>query len=65
MWREIAITPPEVSSISEKPRGHFGSAFKAKIVRRHLAGKESVSGLAAELGIQPSLIHLWSSKPCS
>jgi len=28
-------------------------------VRRHLAGKEAVSALAEELGVQPSQIHGW------
>lgn len=40
-------------------RRHFTAEQKAKIVRRHLAGKEAVSDLADELGVQPSLVHLW------
>ena len=40
-------------------RRHFSSEQKAAIVRRHLAGKEPVSNLADELGVQPSQIHLW------
>jgi transposase-like protein len=28
-------------------------------VRRHLAGKEAVSKLAEEFGLQPSQIHTW------
>lgn len=32
---------------------------KAEIVRRHLIGKEPVSNLADEFGLQPSLIHGW------
>jgi transposase-like protein len=40
-------------------RRHFTSEQKAQIVRRHLAGKEPVSNLADELGLQPSLIHGW------
>ena len=32
---------------------------KAAIVRRHLSGKELVSKLADEFGVQPSQIHLW------
>lgn len=32
---------------------------KAQIVRRHLAGKEQVSDLADEFGVQPSMIHNW------
>jgi transposase-like protein len=40
-------------------RRHFSPEQKATVVRRHLAGKEPVSNLAEELGIQPSQIHLW------
>ena len=40
-------------------RRHFSPEQKAVIVRRHLAGKEPVSNLADELGVQPSQIHLW------
>jgi len=40
-------------------RRHFSPEQKAKIVRRHLGGKEPVSNLADELGVQPSQIHLW------
>ena len=32
---------------------------KARIVRRQLAGKEAVSALAEEFGLQPSQIHAW------
>jgi transposase len=32
---------------------------KAQIVRRHLGGKEPVSSLADEFGLQPSQIHTW------
>jgi transposase-like protein len=32
---------------------------RAEIVRRHVAGKEQVSDLADEYGVQPSQIHLW------
>jgi transposase-like protein len=42
-----------------KNRRNFTEEFKAKVVRRHLADKVPVSDLAAELEIQPSLIHLW------
>jgi len=44
---------------SSKPRRHFTPPQKAEIVRRHLSGKEAVSNLADEFGLQPSLIHLW------
>jgi transposase-like protein len=42
-----------------KTRRYFTAEQKAEIVRRHLAGKESVSDLADEFGLQPSLIHGW------
>ena len=42
-----------------RARRHFSAEQKADIVRRHLAGKEAVSDLAEELGVQPSLIHGW------
>jgi len=40
-------------------RRHFSPEQKATIVRRYLAGKEPVSTLSEETGIQPSQIHLW------
>ena len=42
-----------------RTRRHFTAEQKAEIVRRHVAGKEPVSDLAEELGLQPSLIHGW------
>ena len=42
-----------------KQRRHFTSTQKAQIVRRHLAGKEPISNLADEVGVQPSQIHTW------
>ena len=42
-----------------KNRRQFSDEFKAKVVRRHLSDKISVSDLAAEFEIQPSMIHLW------
>lgn len=42
-----------------RTRRHFTAEQKAQIVRRHLAGKEPVSALAEEFGLQPSQIHLW------
>ena len=42
-----------------RTRRHFSTEQKADIVRRHLAGKEAVSDLAEEFGVQPSLIHHW------
>jgi|HubBroStandDraft_4_1064222.scaffolds.fasta_scaffold1399011_1 transposase len=40
-------------------RRHFTPDQKAEIVRRHLIGKEPVSNLADEFGLQPSQIHNW------
>lgn len=40
-------------------RRRFTPEQKAQIVRRHLAGKEPVSALAEEFGLQPSQIHTW------
>ncbi len=42
-----------------KNRRSFSDEFKASVVRRHVGGKVPVSDLAAELDVQPSLIHLW------
>ena len=42
-----------------RTRRHFTAEQKAGVVRRHLAGKEAVSDLAEELGVQPSLVHTW------
>jgi transposase-like protein len=42
-----------------RQRRHFTAEQKAQIVRRHLGGKEAVSDLAEEFGVQPSLIHNW------
>ncbi len=42
-----------------RTRRHFSAAQKAAVVRRHLGGKEPISKLAEELGVQPSLIHNW------
>ena len=38
---------------------HFSASQKAQIVRRHISGKEPVSNLADEFGLQPSQIHTW------
>jgi transposase-like protein len=38
---------------------------KAEIVRRHMAGREPVSDLADELGVQPSMIHNWVNQVLS
>jgi transposase len=42
-----------------KSRRRFSDEFKASVVRRHLGDKVPVSDLAAELEVQPSMIHLW------
>ena len=42
-----------------RTRRRFTPQQKAQIVRRHLAGKEAVSALAEEFGLQPSQIHTW------
>lgn len=42
-----------------RTRRYFTAEQKAEIVRRHLVGKEPVSNLADEFGLQPSLIHGW------
>jgi transposase-like protein len=42
-----------------RKRRHFTSEQKAETVRRHLSGKEAVSDLADELGVQPTQIHQW------
>jgi transposase len=47
-----------VNSIGQ-PRRHFSAPQKAQIVRRHISGKEPVSNLADEFGLQPSQIHNW------
>ena len=42
-----------------RSRRSFTAEQKAEIVRRHLVGKEPVSKLAEEFGLQPSQIHTW------
>jgi transposase-like protein len=42
-----------------RTRRNFTADQKAQIVRRHLAGKEPVSKLADEFGLQPTQIHAW------
>jgi transposase len=42
-----------------RERRRHSAEVKAQIVRRHLAGKEPVSKLAEEFGVQPSQIHGW------
>jgi transposase len=43
----------------KQARRHLTPERKADIVRRHLVGKEPVSDLADEFGVQPSQIHNW------
>jgi transposase len=45
--------------MSNGVRRHFTPRQKAEVVRRHVVGKEPVSKLAEELGVQPSQIHGW------
>jgi transposase-like protein len=42
-----------------RARRNFTADQKAQIVRRHLSGKEPVSTLADEFGLQPTQIHTW------
>jgi transposase-like protein len=42
-----------------RTRRNFTAVQKAQIVRRHLTGKEPVSALADEFGLQPTQIHSW------
>ncbi len=48
-----------------RSRRRFTATQKADIVRRHLAGREAVSDLADELGLQPSQIHVWVNQVLS
>ena len=43
----------------DQTRRHFTPEQKADIVRRHVSGKEPISNLADEFGLQPSQIHNW------
>jgi transposase-like protein len=45
-----------------RTRRSFTADQKAQIVRRHLSGKEPVSALADEFGLQPTQIHTWISQ---
>jgi len=42
-----------------RKRRTFTAEQKADTVRRHVRGKEAVSDLADELGVQPTQIHTW------
>jgi transposase-like protein len=42
-----------------RKRRTFTAEQKAETVRRHVSGKEAVSDLADELGVQPTQIHTW------
>jgi transposase-like protein len=42
-----------------RTRRNFTAEQKSQIVRRHLSGKEPVSALADEFGLQPTQIHTW------
>ena len=42
-----------------RTRRRFSAEQKAAVVRRHVGGKEPISKLAEELGVQPGMIHNW------
>ena len=42
-----------------RKRRTFTAEQKAEVVRRQVSGKEAVSDLADELGVQPRQIHTW------
>jgi transposase-like protein len=44
-------------------RRHFSAPQKAQIVRRHISGKEAVSNLADEFGLQPSHLDQAGGRP--
>ena len=46
----------------KKTRRHFTAEQKAAVLKRHLMGKEPISDLCDELGIQPSLFYEWQRK---
>ena len=48
-----------MSKMTKKQRKNFTAAEKAEAVRRHLVGKEAVSQICEELGIQPSAFYNW------
>ncbi len=48
-----------MSKSMSKTRRRFTVQQKAEVVRRHVSGKEAVSDLADDLGLQPSQIHMW------
>jgi transposase len=43
-----------------RERRTFTAAQKAEIVRRYLVGKEPVSSLAEEFGVQPTMVYNWA-----
>lgn len=47
---------------NERKRQRFSDDQKVAIVRRHLDDKVSVSDLADEYQIQPSLFYLWGKQ---
>jgi transposase-like protein len=55
----VSIAPSGGTFHEQRDPKAFHPQQKAQIVRRHLAGKEAVSDLADEFGIQPSQIHGW------
>lgn len=48
--------------MNEKTRRKYTAEQKAEILARHLKGKESVSDLCDEFGLQPSLFYRWQDQ---
>jgi len=48
-----------MSQSTRRRRRRFNPEEKAAILRRHLADKVSISDLAEEYGIQPSVLYQW------
>ena len=46
----------------KKPRKHYTAEEKVAILRRHLLGKEPVSSLCDELGLQPTVLYRWQKE---
>lgn len=45
--------------MAKKTRKNYSAAQKAEILRRHIKGKEAVSDLCDEFGLQPSQVYRW------
>jgi len=46
----------------KKPRRRFSPDEKARIVKRHLIGREPISDLCDEFALQPSQIYRWQEQ---